>query len=628
MPQVEDDAGNELSSVRTYDTNRFRFATGAAGGPISYRPNEILIRSGSSSADVKAVEQLVNEVIDPNRRPSVRDQVAAIWEAFRALLAWLRSGVDDDARRSRLDDIEEGVADPTDSDEPQARARPRLVHNRKVNDRWSVFVPEAGEEIDPVELARVLKAGGVTAQPNYIRFIDTVRSAPNYIAPNYIAPNYIAPNYIAPNYIAPNYIASGPGAAGNCGCEACPDAPHVERAIPPITAQRAYGPIPGPAAATLHDDIDIEIHVLDVRFQAPRVLFDDLVTPLDAHDYQALRAAVAAGLDDRVLVNPAGADPDITGRSLGLLPLLRRLIDAAADPDIDDKVLRAAALEFLIEPTSEGNGANVNDDGMIDPATNHAEFIQGIVDRIVLATDGSSLVRHHAIAGTLGDVSDEDLALSIDRVVEEHTGTDGQLRIMNLSLSGYTDDDRPPEAVADSVAAAHEAGWLIVASAGNDGSCRLAWPAALEHVVSVAAYGPCGPAFFSNHGPWVDACGPGVDVVSKFSVLPTSHELKVQNEPKGVAADANTVEAHFLDSGYASWSGTSFSAPYVAAMLAARISKDVATSSAVTIEQRVDTALLEMITHDDLIRFPGYGTIVSSEAVRVVHHVERDSNSS
>ena len=60
-------------------------------------------------------------------------------------------------------------------------------------------------------------------------------------------------------------------------------------------------------------------------------------------------------------------------------------------------------------------------------------------------------------------------------------------------------------------------------------------------------------AWFSNFGPWVDACAPGVDVVSTFF-----------DEFDEVLPDRPPREYR----GWARWSGTSFSAPKVAAAIA------------------------------------------------------------
>ena len=75
-------------------------------------------------------------------------------------------------------------------------------------------------------------------------------------------------------------------------------------------------------------------------------------------------------------------------------------------------------------------------------------------------------------------------------------------------------------------------GIVVVASAGNDGVCRPAYPAAFDGVVSVAALGPDGPAPFSNWGSWVRACAPGVDVASTFYIGNCAGEGEVRRRPR------------------------------------------------------------------------------------------------
>ena len=75
------------------------------------------------------------------------------------------------------------------------------------------------------------------------------------------------------------------------------------------------------------------------------------------------------------------------------------------------------------------------------------------------------------------------------------------------------------------VSAALEMGCLVVASAGNDGSSRLHWPAAYEGVLAVAATGPDDRVLASSQrGWWVDASAPGSSILS--SVIGGGYGLK------------------------------------------------------------------------------------------------------
>jgi subtilisin family serine protease len=66
-------------------------------------------------------------------------------------------------------------------------------------------------------------------------------------------------------------------------------------------------------------------------------------------------------------------------------------------------------------------------------------------------------------------------------------------------------------------------------------------------------------ASFSNHGPWVNAWAPGVDVLSDY---PKGLRFVYFN-PDGSVAGTGT-----FDAGMARWSGTSFAAPFAAAEIA------------------------------------------------------------
>jgi subtilisin family serine protease len=79
-------------------------------------------------------------------------------------------------------------------------------------------------------------------------------------------------------------------------------------------------------------------------------------------------------------------------------------------------------------------------------------------------------------------------------------------RIINLSLGGPADDTTLHHAITS----AANAGVLIVASAGNDGSSTPQYPAAYPEVLAVAAVGPDGaPTSYSSFGPHVALRAPG-----------------------------------------------------------------------------------------------------------------------
>jgi subtilisin family serine protease len=66
---------------------------------------------------------------------------------------------------------------------------------------------------------------------------------------------------------------------------------------------------------------------------------------------------------------------------------------------------------------------------------------------------------------------------------------------------------------ASAIQAANRAGIVLVASAGNDASQKVQFPAGYDTVIAVGATDISdAPASFTNYGGWVDVTGPGVDI--------------------------------------------------------------------------------------------------------------------
>ena len=133
----------------------------------------------------------------------------------------------------------------------------------------------------------------------------------------------------------------------------------------------------------------------------------------------------------------------------------------------------------------------------------------------------------------------------------------GPVDVVVMSFGGYFTNDDPGLFGPELRRLLGNA--IPVASAGNDGSTRPYFPAALPDVIGVGGLAVSGRAWFSNFGSWVDACAPAIDVVSTFF---TGLTERLHGEPR----------RHF--DGWARWSGTSFAAPKVAALIAQELYLD------------------------------------------------------
>lgn len=224
-------------------------------------------------------------------------------------------------------------------------------------------------------------------------------------------------------------------------------------------------------------------------------------------------------------------------------------------------------------------------DGYLDPVAGHGTFIAGLVEQLA----PGCTIQVDRVLQPLGDVREGDVIKAIERAVRPPDGGGRRYDIISMSFGGHLS----PLAFAlrQLVARARQAGCVVVASAGNDGSCVPSFPAAFDNVVAVGAIGPDGPAPWSNYGSWVDACAPGVDLVSSFFAT-FNGALPLVN---GVDPD------HFQQ--WARWSGTSFAVPFVVAALAREM---------VSGDCDAAEAAKRVIHAPHLMRIPYLGTVVNA----------------
>ena len=187
-------------------------------------------------------------------------------------------------------------------------------------------------------------------------------------------------------------------------------------------------------------------------------------------------------------------------------------------------------------------------DGALDMMAGHGNFVSGVIaERAACAQVTSIGHRSHHATYTEWEIA--------------HTLTTMGPRfgVINLSIAGMTHRNRPPIGLALALNAL-PAETAVVASAGNMNTAIPHWPGAFRRVICVGAVDDTGGAVppprasFSNFGAWVDCCCGGVDVLGAH----VWWKGGIEDDPTGT----------YDFEGWSTWSGTSFSAPKVAAAIA------------------------------------------------------------
>ncbi|MBW6435909.1 S8 family serine peptidase [Actinoplanes hulinensis] len=250
----------------------------------------------------------------------------------------------------------------------------------------------------------------------------------------------------------------------------------------------------------------------------------------------------------------AGTDPRPTPYPLpapeapveGSRPVKVAILDTGMDP---------ASLALPIFARHALHGTHEPDTVYENPATHaislmggHGTAVAGIVARYAPNAELTSI----QVLNQFGVTDELNLTAAIGRAAAAGA------EIVVMSLGGAL----LPEESVDELATMFDVlppGTVLVAAAGNtETEIEDYFPARAGRVTSVAAIDTTGgqkaPASFSNSGNWITACTPGVGVHCAYPTGTWNYTAS------GVPVVSN---------GYIAWSGTSFSAPYLAARIAA-----------------------------------------------------------
>jgi hypothetical protein len=223
-------------------------------------------------------------------------------------------------------------------------------------------------------------------------------------------------------------------------------------------------------------------------------------------------------------------------------------------------------------------------DGFLDGASGHGTFVAGILRQ---ASPDANLIAIR-VADSDGTVLESEL---IDALEELARLIDGgqKVDVLNLSLGYYhetPEDGRFSTRLYDVLRDLRTRKVIVVCSAGNDATDRPTFPAALwnwpgsdlnvggdepadiaDHI-SVGALNPNGRsvALYSNIGDWVSDYAPGTSVLS--TTPPLRGGVQASSRMDLYERRRMTIDADDFTGGFAIWSGTSFSAPYLAGLIA------------------------------------------------------------
>jgi len=208
-----------------------------------------------------------------------------------------------------------------------------------------------------------------------------------------------------------------------------------------------------------------------------------------------------------------------------------------------------------VEGTLEDPYTVRNGETVIAPYAGHGTFVAGVL-RSVAPKASVYVERAFDIAGA-------DYETRLLSSLDDALGRDPDILVFTFTSTTYGDQSLHTFDELYERRIRGIKGLAVLAPAGNDASSRPSWPAAHPGIIAVGALAANwrDRAHWSNYGRWVDVYAPGEDLVNAF---PDGTYVCSEPPHHGQRRRFN---------GMALWSGTSFSTPVVAGLIAARMSK-------------------------------------------------------
>ena len=258
--------------------------------------------------------------------------------------------------------------------------------------------------------------------------------------------------------------------------------------------------------------------------------------------------------------------PEAWAISRGSAAVTVAVIDTGVDythPDIAPNYAGGDDFVFLDGDPMDDHGHGTHVAGTIAAALDNltgnpaeAEGVTGVAP--------NARIRAYKVCRSDGTCDDFAIQQAIARAVADGAN------VINMSLG----ESEYSQSLNDAVQDAWQAGVVIVAGAGNDGTTAPFYPAAFDNVVSVAAFDEDhGRPSFSNYGTWVDISAPGNVILSTY--------------PMAECGSSTTPG----DTGCYAWNtGTSMATPHVAGAAALIWSRSDVTSNSQVVDILLNSA--------------------------------------
>lgn len=218
--------------------------------------------------------------------------------------------------------------------------------------------------------------------------------------------------------------------------------------------------------------------------------------------------------------------------------------------------------------------------GSLASHAGHGTFIAGILRQICPEAQIHGL----RVMDADGVVPEDRLVTSLTALGVWVSENPDQVHALVLSLGYYSESDEDEATgagILKLLVALSDLGVVTFAAAGNDCTAERAYPAGFADaaefasrlpLVAVRALNPDGSvALFSNDGDWVKGEAPGANIIS---TTPEGVDASLGPVVEFIGPHGRrraTIDIDDYASGFATWSGTSFAAPALAARYLARL---------------------------------------------------------